>query len=310
MADSVKASGKEAARVSLPEIDNPAPQRMQNTPESREQKLRRALERLQTIQPSDVTELARSWLEDILDGGAPYATIPSSSTAGGRLISPSSEDKGPVYTPPYSDAYPVRLDNDQVIWLHPSASRSPQGYKPLVVLDKQQRETKAIVAALTVLEGYISNPEELRKALLLMADLSPETIEKVWVDRDESLLSNSYEVVIRELDKKVDPSGQGSQKIADEEKWTRRLDKYARGRENYRQLSSLSYLVALLKYYRPEFGQYPWEYQLALMERACTYLHKLLEAVHTLTAFLEYGTPDWGQIGARKLQPETSEQPF
>jgi hypothetical protein len=276
---------------------------MENTPEGREQKLRKALERLQTIQPSDVTELARSWLEDILDRGAPYATIPSSSTAGGRLISPSSQDKGPVYTPPYSDAYPVHLDNDQVIWLRPSASRSPRGYKPIVVLDKQQRETKATVAALTVLEGSISNPEELRQALLLMADLSPKTLEKVWVvDRDESLLSNSYEVVIRELDKEVDPSGQGSQKIADEEKWTRRLDKYARGVEKYRQLSSLSYLVALLKYYRPEFGQYPWEYQLALMERACTYLHKLLEAVHTLTAFLEYGTPDWGpNRGAKTL---------
>src|SRR5215212_3128937 len=207
----------------------------------------------------------------------------------------SSEDKGPVYTPPYSDAYPVRLDNDQVIWLRPSASRSPRGYKPLVVLDKQQRETKATVAALTVLEGYISNPEELRKALLLMADLSPETLEKVWVvDRDESLLNHSYEVVIRELDKEVTTSEQGSRKTANEEKWARRLDKYARGLERYRQLSSLSYLAALLKYYRPEFGQYSWEYQLALMERACTYLHRLSEAVDTFTAFLEYGTPDWG----------------
>src|SRR5215217_1654607 len=199
---------------------------MENTPEGREQKLRKALERLQTIQPSDVTELARSWLEDILDRGAPYATIPSSSTAGGRLISPSSQDKGPVYTPPYSDAYPVHLDNDQVIWLRPSASRSPRGYKPIVVLDKQQRETKATVAALTVLEGSISNPEELRKALLSMADLSPKTLEKVWVvDRDESRFSGSYEIVIRELDKAVDSHEKGSQKTADEKKWVRGLDK-------------------------------------------------------------------------------------
>ena len=207
----------------------------------------------------------------------------------------SSEDKGPVYTPPYDNAYAVRLDNDQVIWLRPSPSRSPQGYKPIVVLDKQQCETKATVAALTVLEGYISNPEELRNALLLMADLSPETLEKVWiVDRDESRFNNSYEVVIRELDKEVDPRELGSQKTADEKNWARGLDKYARGLEKYRQLSSLFYLVALLKYYRPEFGQYSWEYQLALMERACTYLQKLLEAVHTFTAFLVYGTPDWG----------------
>jgi len=76
-----------------------------------------------------------------------------------------------------------------------------------------------------------------------MADLSPETLEKVWVvDRDESLVSNSYEVVIRELDKEVDPREQGSQKTADEKKWARGLDKYARGLEKYRQLYSLSYL--------------------------------------------------------------------
>jgi hypothetical protein len=268
---------------------------MENTPEGREegreQKLRKALEMLQTIQPSDVNGLTHSWLEEILEDGVPYAT-----TYDTLLISPNNgEDRGPVYTPPYSDAYHVRLDNDQVIWLRPSASRSPRGYKPIVVLDKQQRETKATVAALTVLEGHISNSEQLRKALLLLADLSPETLEKVWiVDRYESFFSDSYEVVVRELDKEVDPSEQASQKTADEKKWARGLDKYARGLEKYRQLHSLAYLVALLKYYRPEFDQYSWEYRLALMERACTYLHKLLEAVHTFTAFLEYGTPDWG----------------
>jgi len=128
-----------------------------------------------------------------------------------------------------------------------------------------------------------------------MADLSPKTLEKVWiVDANESYFSNNYEVVIRELDKGVDPPELGSQKTAVEEKWMRGLDKYARGLKKYRQLRSLSYLAALLKYYRPEFDQYSWEYRLALMERACTYLHKLLEAVHTFTAFLEYGTPDWG----------------
>jgi hypothetical protein len=66
-----------------PEIDITAPQEMQNTPEGREQKLRNALERLESVQPSDVTELTRSWLEDILEGGVPYATIPSLRTAGG-----------------------------------------------------------------------------------------------------------------------------------------------------------------------------------------------------------------------------------
>jgi hypothetical protein len=68
MANSVRARGKEAVPVSVPEIYNPAPKRMENTPEGREQKLRKALERLESVQPSDVTEFTRSWLEDILEG--------------------------------------------------------------------------------------------------------------------------------------------------------------------------------------------------------------------------------------------------
>jgi hypothetical protein len=139
-----------------------------------------------------------------------------SEDSGGRRIRPT-KDEGPVHTPPWTNSYRVKLNNDQVIWLHPSGSRSQRGYKPIVVLDKQQRETRATVAALTVLQGYISNPEELRKALLLMADLSPETLEKVWiVDIDESRFSGNYEIVIRELDKGFDSHEKGSQKTADE----------------------------------------------------------------------------------------------
>jgi hypothetical protein len=266
---------------------------MEHIPEGRQQKFRTALERLADIQASYIPQLTHGWLEALNDG-VPHDTKMPLDPAGRGIIKPS-KDEGPVHTPPYHDAYPVRLDNDQVIWLHPSAGRSHRGYKPIVVLDKQQRETKATVAALTVLEGSISNPEELRKALLLLADLSPKTLEKVWiVDADESYFSNDYEVVIRELDEGVGPHELGAQKTAVEEKWMRGLDKYARGLKKYRQLRSLSYLTALLKYYRPEFDQYSWEYQLALMERACTYLHRLLDAVHTFTAFLEYGTPNWG----------------
>jgi hypothetical protein len=293
MADSSKASGKEAARVSLPESDWLASQSMGNIPEGREQKFRTALARLAEIQPSYVPDLTHGWLE-VLNDGVPHATKLAPRRAAGRRIR-LPRDEGPIHTPPWTNAYPVKLNNDQVIWLHPSAHRSVRGYKPIVVLDKQQRETRAAVAALTVLEGSISNPEELRNALLLMADLSPDTLEKVWiVDIDESRFSGNYEIVIRELDKGADSHEKGSQKTADEKKWVRGLDKYARGLEKYRQLRSLSYLAALLRYYRPEFDQYSWEYQLALMERACIYLHKLLEAVRTFTDFLEYGTPDWG----------------
>ena len=144
---------------------------MENIPEGRKQKLRTALEKLATIQPSYVPKLVHGWLEALNDG-VPHDTKMSLDTAGLDIIKPS-KDKGPVHTPPYHDAYPARLDNDQVIWLQPSRSRSHRGYKPIVVLGNQHRETKATVAALTVLEGSISNPEELREALLLL--LSAQT---------------------------------------------------------------------------------------------------------------------------------------
>ena len=100
-------------------------------------------------------------------------------TAGRRIIKPT-KDEGPVHTPPYPDAYPVRVDNsEQVVWLRPDPSRFRRGYIPIGVVS-QQRETNATLAALTVLESSISNPEELHKTLLKVADLGPEILEKAW----------------------------------------------------------------------------------------------------------------------------------
>ncbi|MDQ5827340.1 MAG: hypothetical protein M3441_24535 [Chloroflexota bacterium] len=285
MANNVRASAKEAVRVSFTiEIDTPAPQRMNNTPEGQELKLRRALERLESIQPSDVPVLAHSGLEWLNDHGL-HATRASLDTAGRRIIKPT-KDEGPVKTPPYFDAYPVRLDNtEQVVWLRPDPSRFRRGYRPIGVVG-QRRETNATLAALTVLESSISDPEELHKTLLKVADLGPEILEKAWTfDEYESIFP-----VLRELEDAENPE-RGAAETPAEEKWVRLLHKYVRGLDNYRKLHSLRYLVALLKYYRPGFDKYSWEDQLALMERACAYFQGLVEAVRKLTAFLEYGTP-------------------
>ena len=67
---------------------------MNSAPEGRKHKLWRALERLETIQPSDVPELAHGWLEALNDDGlhAPRSTL---DTAGRRIIKPT-KDEGPV----------------------------------------------------------------------------------------------------------------------------------------------------------------------------------------------------------------------
>jgi len=258
---------------------------MKNTPEGQEHKLRKALERLEAIQPSDVPELAHGWLERLNDDGLPHATS-GSVDAAGRLIIKLTKDEGPVHTPPYVDAYPVRLDNsEQVVWLHPGPRRFRRGYRPIGVVGPR-REVNATLAALTVLESSISNPEELHKTLLKVAELGPEILENVWsFDEYQPILP-----VVRELEDAENPE-RGAAQAAAEQKWVRLVHKYARGQENYLRLRSLRYLVALLKYYRPGFDKYSWEDQLALMERACTYVHGLVEAVRKLTAFLEYGTP-------------------
>jgi hypothetical protein len=260
---------------------------MNNTPEGREHKLRKALELLEAIQPSDVPWLAHRWIEELNDYGIYPARSSFYYTTEGRSILKHAKDEGPVHTPPYPEAYPVTLDNsEQVVWLRPDPSRFRRGYRPIGVV-AQNRQTTAIVAALTVLENSISDSEELHKTLLKVADLGPEILEKVW-NFDEH-----YEPifpVVRELEDAENPE-RGAAETPAEEKWVRVLNKYARGLDNYRRLRSLRYLVALLKYYRPEFDKYSWEDQLALMERACTYVHELLEAVRKLTAFLGYGTP-------------------
>jgi hypothetical protein len=258
---------------------------MNSAPEGRNHKLRKALERLEAIQPSDVPELVHEWLE-VLDDHGLHTTLMTLDSAG-RLIMKPTEDEGPVKTPPYHDAYPLRLDNsEQVVWLRPDPRRFRRGYRPIGVVGKRS-QTSATLAALAMLGGSISNPGELHITLLKVADLGPEMLEKVW-NPDE--YESSYFPLVRQLEDAENPELRAAETLA-EEKWVRVLNKYERGRETYRQLYSLRVLVALLKYYRPEFDKYSWEDQLALMERACDYVHGLVEAVRKLSAFLEYGTP-------------------
>jgi hypothetical protein len=265
---------------------------MNNTPEGREHKLRKALERLEAIQPSDVPQLAYRWVEEITDYDGLLSAISSFShyTPEGGIVLVVTEDEGPVHTPPYPDAFPLRVDNsEQVVWLRPDPSRFRRGYRPIGVVGQKPQTITATVAALTVLENSISDPEELHETLLKVADLGPEILQKVW-KFDDDPEGYIFPPVVRELEDAENPVFGAAQALA-EEKWVRVLHKYARGLDNYWQLRSLRYLVALLKFYRPEFDKLPWEDQLALMERACTYVDELLGAVRKLTAFLEYGTP-------------------
>lgn len=84
----------------------------------------------------------------------------------------------------HEEAHPVLFENSrQVLWLQLEGNRSRKhGYKEIRVSDKPLRTDKAILAALTVLEGKAVNLKELREGL-----------EDPAVFLDESIMRQSFE---------------------------------------------------------------------------------------------------------------------
>jgi hypothetical protein len=251
---------------------------MRGMPEDQERKrrirrLRLTLHRGGAIQWSSIQDLAHLWLEVLKDHGLPDTEL---LPTGVELNLGKVLVEDPINTPPHADAYSVKLDNGQAIWLRPSDVRSHRGYKPIVELDRPQREERAILAALTTLESQLIDIERLRKAFPLVENFKPETLRAAF----------------RKLENPIFPGlepGESEEEI--DRKFQEAADEEERLRKLYRnlQLRSLWYLVALLRYYRPEFDNYSREDQLALIERACVYINELLETVRKLAAFLKYG---------------------
>jgi len=80
------------------------------------------------------------------------------------------------------------------------------------------------------------------------------------------------------------------------EGYSRRLEEQAT--QEYRnlaadlQVSTLEYVVALLRHYRPGFDDLPKEEKHGLIMGCCKRVNTLLDASRQLGAFLEYGAPD------------------
>jgi hypothetical protein len=56
-------------------------------------------------------------------------------------------------------------------------------------------------------------------------------------------------------------------------------------------VGSVLYAYSLLRYFRQDFDDLPWEERLALIEGACARINDLLEASRKLAEYLEYGAP-------------------
>lgn len=140
-------------------------------------------------------------------------------------------------------------------WTHRPGDRTVE------VLEAPLSTHAAIIAALTALQARPVDAERLRKALPLAAP---------------HLEGDMHECARAAFDK-----------LAGEEGFRQALEFVSNFQED-----ALGYVVALLRYYRPEFDGLPAEERLALIARACGYTNEFLASLRKLTAFLEDGTPE------------------
>jgi hypothetical protein len=161
----------------------------------------------------------------------------------------------PRAEPLHTDIYPVKLsDSREVLWLKLNGRRSERGYRSVEVLDTPLRTNTSILAALTAVEAQPIDTELLSKVL----------------SHKKAPFNEPIMLHVRDLP-----------------------------RELKREFLSLivdhptpDYVVALLRYYRPEFDDLPHKEKLALIEEGCARINTFLGALRHLEAFLEYGVPE------------------
>jgi hypothetical protein len=141
-----------------------------------------------------------------------------------------------------------------VLWLKPNGRRSKRGYRSVEVLDTPLQTNTAILAALTALEAKPIDIELLSKYMShFKAPL-----------REPMMMLHDRDMPTKELWK-------GFTTLVDH--------------------PTPDYVVALLRYYRPEFDDLPHEEKLVLIKEGCARVNTFLEALRYLEAFLEYGVP-------------------
>jgi hypothetical protein len=203
---------------------------------------------------SDLRSFAQEWLEELSRVG--YYGMEESL---GLPIKQQADDlsamPGPL--PLYGEAFPARLgDSGQVVWLLLDGPRSAdRGYREISVSDEPLRTDKAILAALTSLEGRQLDVGRLRKVL---PEIVPSPGESVW------------------------------------DRWTKALEERGQAREvlqNLRHHQALDYVLTLLRYHRPGFDDLPLEERAELLADTCASVNGFLESLRKLVSFLEHGVP-------------------
>lgn len=215
---------------------------------------------------SDTTDLrrfAKEWLEELARAG--YLGMEGSTGLPSKQRLDGSAVPRPASIPPYGEAYPVRLEKtQQVLWLQLDGERSSKhGYREIRVANEPVRTDKAILAALTAMEGRNMDLRRLKKAFAELKLPPGSTVYEQW----------------REAFKDLPPEQKSQGKRPELHK-------------NLQHHQALDYVLLLLRHHRPGFDDLPQGEKLALVESACYYVNKFLVTLRSLAAFLEFGVPD------------------
>jgi hypothetical protein len=203
---------------------------------------------------------------------------------------------------PEGDVRPVRLGKSRkAVWIKLDGPRTERGYRDIEVLDQPLRTEAAIIAALTVLEtSVIENVdfELLRRALFAHIETHPELAQKDLQEVLDGLpphwFSDQKAEIDKELEKQLAKDLEPFHKWEREKKRKKRLPKPWKRRERDPLLwqRSISYMVALLRYRRPDFDDHTFEEQLDLVDQHRRRINTFLKKQREHAKFLEYGTPE------------------
>jgi hypothetical protein len=189
---------------------------------------------------------------------------------------------------------PVRLGKSlKGAWVKLDGPRTEYGYKDIKVLEQPLRAEAGLVSALTILEGSTIAEfdfEKLREALLRHVETHPELKDEGLHEVLERLPARWFSVqkacIDREI-RRLSPEERHSQ----EKKGLlpKRWNRWERDPRLWRR--SIKYMVALLRYRRPDSGEYTFEQQLDLLDQHRSVINAFLKEQREHIAFLEYGTP-------------------
>ena len=263
--------------------------------------------------------LKELWLQELEDVGLGEVK-PSTS------VPPKAEINHGDQTTPWlrGDVRPVRLGETlKGAWIRLDGPRTKAGYRNIEVLDKTLRTEAAIVASLTILEASMIEDDDfkrLREALLEHVETRPHLRGRNLQEVLNELPGNWFSERGVELDEELEgltelllPGKEHRVKnsLMEEDRriykdLKKRVPKpWEKWERSYRHWErSVKYMVALLRYRRPDFNDYILEQQLDFVDNHRKHINEFLKKQREYTAFLEYGTPKGTPNAKRRAQDQ------